>query len=364
MLELRRTREAERLQRIKDPAMRNAIDTAALDAQVKEKAAIKAEEQARDKAYDDSRLYVDQQLVYLEQERRAAVRATMADMNDFRQTLQTKPNGRDFDLNDPNALKADVPARCGDDDPRLSVSGLQKFHGEDLGHAYKVKAQREEIAAANSALAAEKAAAKASMAAEDAAYSNSMLMIDGMKVQLEAAAADARSQTNRAVAQYNQAQAAAKCERERALKVNELQQNVEEIQAQLSGTTLTEDPIVGRSYIAPNRLRPDHYKGMSAEEKALVYDEQAAQRTANDSSKAQAAADKAASDATVEDIRLARCAGETRVAAMRAEMRKSVMLENRELAQSQAATKAFVETKVYPNEISPEFFDQFNTTAR
>lgn len=360
----RRACEAERLKRIKDPAQRMAIDTAALEAQVAEKAAAKAAEQTRTAFYDDSRLYMDQQLVYLEQERRAAEKIKAAAVDEFRATMQTKAQGRDFDLNDPNALKVGAPARLGDDDPRLSVSGMQKFHGEDLGHAYKIKAQREEIAASNGALAAAKASAKAAMQAEEAAFAASMLQIDSMKVELEQAAQDARSKTNRAVSEYNQAQAAARTERERALQIRDQQQNVEEIQEQLAGQTLTEDPMVGRSFIAPNRLRPDHYKGMAPEEKALVISEQEAQRAANAVAKAAAATDKADSDAALEAIRLERCAGEARVANMRAEMRQRMMLENKELAASQGASKAFLESAVYPNAITEEFFSQFNTTSR
>merc|ERR1712224_976605 len=46
---------------------------------------------------------------------------------------------REFDLNDPNAKKKDVPARIGDDDPRCGPASIQKFGGEDLG-----KRQREQ----------------------------------------------------------------------------------------------------------------------------------------------------------------------------------------------------------------------------
>merc|ERR1719231_1080939 len=100
-----------------------------------------------------------------------------------------------------------------------------------------------------------------------------------MKLDLEATARMARAQNNVSVAEYQLAQAAAKREREAASQKAELQDNIEEIQNNLSGDMLTENPAVGRSFIAPNRVRPDHYKGMSPAEQKAVLDAQSAQRS-------------------------------------------------------------------------------------
>merc|ERR1719409_2481310 len=96
----------------------------------------------------------------------------------------------------------------------------------------------------------------------------------------------ARSATNVAVADYQLAQASAKRERERAQQLSELQDNIEEIQNNMAGDMLTENPIVGRSYLAPNRLRADHYKGFAPEERAFVLSEQAKQREENAAARA------------------------------------------------------------------------------
>lgn len=52
---------------------------------------------------------------------------------------------REFDLNDPDYLKKDVPARVSDEDPRLSVSGLQHFEGEDLEFERRKKLQQQQL---------------------------------------------------------------------------------------------------------------------------------------------------------------------------------------------------------------------------
>merc|ERR1719230_665137 len=99
-----------------------------------------------------------------------------------------------------------------------------------------------------------------------------------MKTSLEATARQARNATNVAVAEYQLAQAAAKRERDAAAQKSELQDNIEEIQGNLAGDLLTENPAVGRSFIAPNRVRPDHYKGMSPAEQDNIEEIQATQR--------------------------------------------------------------------------------------
>lgn len=146
--------------------------------------------------------------------------------------------------------------------------------------------------------------------------------------------------------------------------VNELNKNVEEIQANLASTTLTEDPAIGRSFIAPNRLRPDHYKGMSPAEQAAVLAEQEAQRVHNAQAAAAAAAEKKFSDSTIEAIRMERCATEAMIAQKRAEERVRVMEENKSIAKEQTASQTFLNTQIYPNAVDACFFDQFNTTSR
>ena len=121
---------------------------------------------------------------------------------------------------------------------------------------------------------------------------------------------------------------------------------------------------MGRSYIAPNRLRPDHYKGMSpAEQQAILY-EQEMQRKYNEATSEQAKAEQAQADAQLEALRQQRCVAEAQVAAMRADMRKQLQASNLELAKEQAAAQAFLDTKVFPNAVDDDFFKQFNTTSR
>jgi len=361
----RREMEAARLQRIKDPKSRiMGIDTDALAAQIAEKNAAKAHDQELAFEYDQQRLQQDAQIAYLEQERLRAERTKLQYLDQFRKEEQGKDKMREYDLNDPMGRKKDLPARVGDVDPRNSVSGMQQFHGEDLSYAARVKAQQEEIREWCAASIAAKAAKAAHEKELDEQYARSAIDVDHMKTQLEATVKGARSGANRAVAEYQLAQAAAKREREAAAQKAELQDNVEEITANLSGDMLTENPTVGRSFIAPNRLRPDHYKGMSPEEQAAFREAQEVQRQHNLAKAAHAKAIDAHDDALAESMRQQGAYQDAQVNAMRAEMRKKMQDENRELAGKQYSANSFLQTNVYTNAIDASFFDQFGTTSR
>jgi len=134
-----------------------------------------------------------------------------------------------------------------------------------------------------------------------------------------------------------------------------LQDNIEEIQNHLASDILTENAEVGRSYIAPNRLRPDHYKGMPIEQQQAIILEQAVQREVK---LTMAAAEKdinTSYDVYAESVRKM---GQYTDAEVR------VMEENLQLAASQSASKSFLTTQVYKNSVDPSFFDQFGKTSR
>jgi hypothetical protein len=361
----RRALEVERLKRIKDPKSRvMGIDTEALAAQVAEKQAAAAADKALRMEYDTQRLQQDAQLAYLEQERLRAERTKAQFIDRFRATEQGKEKSREYDLNDPLSKKKDLPGRIGDEDSRMSVSGLQKFHGEDLAYAQRIRVQQEELREWSNELALNKAQQLAAEKARDDAHAKRALEIDQMKLDLEATARMARTAANVAVAEYQLAQAAAKREREAATQKAELQDNTEEIQCNLASDMLTENPVVGRSFIAPNRLRPDHYKGMSPAEQVAVIEAQDQQRTQNLVVAATAKADGAAIDAAMEATRRMGAYQDAQVAAMRADMRKQLMEDNLGIAKQQYAGKYHLNEKVYKNALDASFFDQFGTTSR
>ena len=66
-------------------------------------------------------------------------------LNEFR-ALHQQPDGRrEWDLQDPEYLKKDRPARVSDEDPRCGPASLQKFDGEDLNSKARRMYQQEQL---------------------------------------------------------------------------------------------------------------------------------------------------------------------------------------------------------------------------
>lgn len=81
----------------------------------------------------------------LEERQKYDIRNINKAFSDFQKNFQKPETRREFDLSDPQALKKDRPARLSDNDPRCTVSGLQKFMGEDLNYSLRMKFQKEQL---------------------------------------------------------------------------------------------------------------------------------------------------------------------------------------------------------------------------
>ena len=114
---------------------------------------------------------------------------------------------REYDLNDKSSLRREEPARAGDTDPKLSVSGCQQFLGEDLSFAHRARIQQQEQRLWNEEQIAAKQAAKNAVGDLDSTYAQRAMEIDAIKAQLESTAATGRKAQAVAVAEYQLAQA-------------------------------------------------------------------------------------------------------------------------------------------------------------
>lgn len=81
----------------------------------------------------------------MEQRQEHDIRELKKEMVTFRMEHQRPEDTREWDLNDPDYLKKDKPARVSDDDPRCGVASLQKFMGEDLNSKSRNKLQQEQL---------------------------------------------------------------------------------------------------------------------------------------------------------------------------------------------------------------------------
>jgi hypothetical protein len=87
----------------------------------------------------------NQILDLMEEKVKEQKRQQSIEMEDYRNTYQRSYQRRDFDLSDPLALKKDVPARISDNDPRIGISSLQRFEGEDLAVKKRDALQKEQM---------------------------------------------------------------------------------------------------------------------------------------------------------------------------------------------------------------------------
>ena len=64
---------------------------------------------------------------------------------EYRKENQRMEDRREYDINDPDSKLKDIPARVSDEDPRMTVSGMQKFEGEDLEYERRKKLQQKQV---------------------------------------------------------------------------------------------------------------------------------------------------------------------------------------------------------------------------
>ncbi|XP_007953834.1 RIB43A-like with coiled-coils protein 2 [Orycteropus afer afer] len=119
-------------------------DPGAWDVQVHDQKIKEATEKARHETFAAEMRQNDKITCILENRERRERRNLCTVINDFQQHFQMPETRREFDLSDPLALKKALPARQSDDDVRNTVSGMQKFMGEDLSFPERKKFQEEQ----------------------------------------------------------------------------------------------------------------------------------------------------------------------------------------------------------------------------
>jgi hypothetical protein len=87
----------------------------------------------------------DLKTIDLERKERQQQRQTALEINAYRCLYQTAEQTREWDLNDPNRWKSQLPVRMTDVDDRLGPSSCQIFAGEDLQASIRKQQQQEQM---------------------------------------------------------------------------------------------------------------------------------------------------------------------------------------------------------------------------
>lgn len=359
----RTIREEARRERLLNAKTRTiGIDVDALDAAVMEHKQQAAAKAAEDKAYAE---YVASITAYAEDGERAAMQEdidTNIELLANWELQADKTKRMEWDLNDPDALKKEKPARVGDDDPRCGPSSMQMFDGEDLHKSDREAALLADMVAGIEAQLREHRNAKAEADAERRAYAEyeSVLLHDVQVAELE----EQREQLVERLRLMNENKMLARARRVRERDAAEAARKaeLEQVASARNSALLTESRVLAVNFSDSRRVRRDHYKGMSREQLAAIQAEQQAQREALAARRAAEKADDAAWAERVRQQVEAAKAMEAQAEAERVADQRQYYLDIK--AQQRAAKLARkAQQEAFTNEIQPRYFDKFNQTS-
>lgn len=364
-IERRRNRELQRQSRIFNARVRTiGIDLNALNEQVQDRTRREVEEERRHNAFAADMTRNDKITVLLQKRQEHDMRELNKAVNEFRQSYQQPYDRREFDLNDPDSLKKDKPARVSDDDPRCGVASLQKFVGEDLNGKAREKLQQEQAREWIKQQTNEKDQALANQKYADHLYDLKAREMDQRACELASAEADCRRAINMATKDMNQALARERKAKEDADKQQEQDDNFTEISNSVFGDMLTENPDVAQSAFGPHRVITDRWKGMSPAQLAEIRRIQHAQVEEKERLKQE----EGEQEKEYNRLRLTQAkAGiiaERGIERKKKEIEKDQADENRRLAAEQRAKMDYLDKEVYTNPPTAAYFMQYNTTSR
>lgn len=364
-IERRRNRELQRQSRIFNARVRTiGIDLNALNEQVQDRTRREVEEERRHNAFAADMTRNDKITVLLQKRQEHDMRELNKAVNEFRQSYQQPYDRREFDLNDPDSLKKDKPARVSDDDPRCGVASLQKFVGEDLNGKAREKLQQEQAREWIKQQTNEKDQALANQKYADHLYDLKAREMDQRACELASAEADCRRAINMATKDMNQALARERKAKEDSDKQQEQDDNFTEISNSVFGDMLTENPDVAQSAFGPHRVITDRWKGMSPAQLAEIRRIQQVQVEEKERLKQE----EEEQEKKYNRLRLTQAkAGiiaERGIERKKKEIEKDQADENRRLAAEQRAKMDYLDKEVYTNPPTAAYFMQYNTTSR
>nr|XP_058147916.1 RIB43A-like with coiled-coils protein 1 isoform X2 [Dasypus novemcinctus] len=278
-IEARRNREKERQSRFFNVRNRvMGVDVEALNNQVEERKLREARERSREAAYGTSQGQYDLVAQMLEKEQAERTRQLAKKVQEFREQKQQLKNRREFDVWDPDRLWKEFPARLSDNDAHCGPASLQCFSGEDLDRATCLRMQQDQFRYNLERQLHEQQQAKADEKCSDMLSDQLRLAMDMRATHLAKLEEFCRMAMMSAMANANKAQAAELAERQRLDHQHNQEANLMEIQNQITSDLLTENPQVAQHPLAPHRVLPYCWKGMTSEQRAAIRKVQEAQR--------------------------------------------------------------------------------------
>ncbi|XP_038231917.1 RIB43A-like with coiled-coils protein 2 isoform X1 [Dermochelys coriacea] len=364
-LERRRRGELHRQSRIFDARVRTVgVDKDALDTQINDKKIQEANEKARHETIAGEMTQNDKIICMLEGRQKQDIKNLNKAVTEFQQNFQKPETRREFDLSDPQALKKDTPARLSDNDPRCTVSGLQKFLGEDLNHDQRVKFQKEQSREWSLQQQRDWKNALADQKFAEDLHDKNRIELDQKAMELQRKDVETRQAVCAAIKDFNRTQAVEFAERKMLEKRQEEEDNVAEISNLLQGDLLTENPEQAASSFGRHRVITDRWKGMNQDQlKAIHYTQQ---QQVLEKLRLQEEERQRNAEWDRQRIQAARAQllFERHQQRLNRELRRTLDNANAQLSQEQKSKKIYLQEEVYSNFPTVQYFTQFNTTSR
>lgn len=364
-IERRRRLEKERQGRIFNNKHRLiGIDKDALDQQITDKKFMEEMENKRSEAFAHDMIRNDKITVLLDRRQEHDLREMNRALNEFRSLHQQPDARREWDLQDPDYLKKDKPARVNDEDPRCGPASLQKFDGEDLNSQARAKYQQEQLREWSLQQQHEKNLARMQQKMADKLYDFKQMELDQRARDLQRAEEECRRAINSAVKDYNDALNREIAQRNAIKKMHEQDDNMTEIANAIFSDMLTENPDQAISSFGPHRIVPDRWKGMSPEQIENIRKEQLRQMEEKRRLKEMERLENEEFDKRRIIEAKAGLIIEKQQERKEKEILHKLTDENKRLDNEQKSHKDYLDKVVYTNQPTAAYFMQFNTSTR
>ncbi|NXX85066.1 RIBC2 protein, partial [Urocolius indicus] len=340
------------------------VDKDALDAQVKDRKIQEAAEKAQNEEFANEMKKNDKIMCMLEEQQKNYIRNINKAICEFQKNFQQPETRREFDLSDPQALKKDRPARLSDDDPRCTVSGLQKFMGEDLNYDQRMKFQKEQSREWYLQQQRDWKNALANQKFADDLFDKNRIAVDQKTMELQRKEEEDRRAVCATIKDFNRAQAAELAERKKLEKYQKMKDDMDEITSLLQGDLLSENPEQAVSSFGRHRVITDRWKGMSQDQLMAIRYSQQQQVLEKLRAKEEERQRDAEWDRQRLQIARAQVLFERQQLRQNRECRRALDNVNSELSQEQKSKNIYLKEEEYSNFPTEQYYAQFNTTSR
>ncbi|NWW21893.1 RIBC2 protein, partial [Falcunculus frontatus] len=340
------------------------IDKDALDAQVKERKIQEAAEKAQHEKFAHDMNKNDKLMCLLEERQKNEIKDLNRALTEFHKNFQKPETRREFDLNDPQALKKDRPARVSDSDPRCTISGMQKFMGEDLNYDQRMKFQKEQLREWSLQQQKDWKNALADQKLADDLYDKFRIELDRKIMEEQRKEEESRRVICTATKDFNRIQVAELDHKNELEKAQKIKDDMDEITFLLRGDLLSENPDQAISPLGKHHVLVDRWKGMNQEQLMAIRQFQKEQALENLRVREQERQRDAEWDRQRLQTARAQLLCERQQQRQNRAQRRDLDFVNAELSQEQKAKNIYLKEEEYSNIPTDEFYAQFNTTTR